>query len=212
MYEPPHFREDRLDILHDAMRAHPLATLVSHRAGRLTADHIPLVIHAEASAVGTLRGHIAKANPLWRQRQPATDVLAIFQGPQAYVTPSWYPSKKEHGKVVPTWNYVVVHAHGTLRFIEDAGWLLAHLDTLTTGQERDRPAPWHVTDAPDDFLAGQLKGIVGIEIEIADLQGKWKASQNRNAADRAGVREGLRREDRPDAAALADLIDIDAPS
>ena len=211
MYQPSPFREDRVDVMQAAMRAHPFATLVSMVAGRLTADHLPLALHADGSENGTLRGHIAKANPLWRGHRDLADCLAIFQGPQAYVTPSWYPSKKEHGKVVPTWNYVVVHAHGPLRLIEAAGWLLDHLKDRTARNEDGRPAPGQVTEAPDDFIAHQLKGIVGIEIEIAGLHGKWKASQNRSQPDRMGVERGLRQEPAPDATAMANLIDVGRP-
>lgn len=211
VYEPPLFREDRVDVMHEVMRAHPFATLVSNLNGRLTADHLPLVIHPDLSEKGTIRGHIAKANPLWRDREHVSEVLAIFQGPQAYVTPSWYASKKEHGKVVPTWNYVVVHAHGHLNFMEHADWILAHLKDLTGRHESHRPVPWQVSDAPADYVARQIKGIVGIEVEISELQGKRKLSQNRSQTDRVGVERGLRLEPDPEAAAMADLIDVSGP-
>jgi transcriptional regulator len=188
------------------MRAHPFATLVSIQAGALTADHLPLHLHPELSEKGTLRGHIAKGNPLWTKGAGGTDVLAIFQGPQVYVTPSWYPSKKEHGKVVPTWNYAVVHAHGALRFVEDGEWLHEHLNTLTRRHEGARAAPWEVSDAPASYLDHMMKGIVGIEFEIERLEGKWKMSQNRNAQDRAGVRQGLLAEQDESAAAVSEII------
>lgn len=206
MYQPAMFHEDRVDVMQALMRAHPFATLVSTLGGAAQADHLPLVVHEELSEFGVIRGHIAKGNPLWRKRDGVTDVLAIFQGPQAYVSPSWYPSKKEHGKVVPTWNYAVVHARGVLAFNDDPRWLMDHLGELTSRNEGGRPAPWAVSDAPADYMARQLKGVVGIEIEVASLDGKWKVSQNKDALDRAGVAAGLLGEPRPDAAAVSELV------
>lgn len=206
MYQPALFREERIEPMHELMRAHPFATLVSLQPGGLSADHLPLVLHPELLKLGTLRGHIAKGNPLWTSHAGPMEVLAIFQGPHAYVTPSWYPSKKEHGKVVPTWNYAVVHAFGELHFVEDPDWLLDHLDALTRQHESHRQAPWKVADAPPGYLAQMLKGIVGIEVEIGRFEGKWKVSQNRDARDRLGVQQGLLLEQREDAAAIAKLI------
>jgi len=206
MYQPTHFREDRIDVMHDLMRAHPFASLVSLQAGGLAADHLPLVVMPELSDKGTVRGHIAKANPLWKERTVSPAVLAVFQGPHAYVTPSWYPSKKEHGKVVPTWNYAVVQAHGQLEFHDDRAWLLDHLQKVTRRQENHRPVPWEVSDAPEDYMARQLKGIVGIEFVITRLEGKWKASQNRSEQDRSGVQRGLLLEPGEDAAAVSRLV------
>lgn len=150
-----------------------------------------LVLHEEEGAHAVLRGHLAAGNPLCRGTEGPIEVLAIFQGPQCYVTPSWYASKSEHGRVVPTWNYVVVHANGLMRFTRQADWLLAHLRSLTATQESHRAEPWEISDAPEDFVVRQLKGLVGFEIKIADLAGTWKVSQNRPPADRDGVRTGL---------------------
>ncbi|MBZ0216885.1 MAG: FMN-binding negative transcriptional regulator [Fimbriimonadaceae bacterium] len=206
MYQPSLFREERIEVMHELMQAHPFATLVSSVSGELTADHLPLVVHPELSEKGIIRGHVAKGNPLWLNRSNLTGVLAVFQGPQAYVTPSWYPSKKQHGKVVPTWNYAVVHAHGELEFLEDDDWLMEHLTHLTKQHESHRPVPWKVTDAPKDFMARQLRGIVGIELTIGKLEGKWKVSQNRDEQDRIGVQRGLLAESRNGATAVSDLV------
>ncbi|MEM8789744.1 MAG: FMN-binding negative transcriptional regulator [Pseudomonadota bacterium] len=209
MFTPPLFAEDRIEVMQDLIAAHPFATLVAAVDGALSADHVPLVLDlvdgaADGAAV-SLTGHLAAANPLARHDGPL-EVLAVFQGPQAYVTPSWYPSKQEHGKVVPTWNYAVVHAHGQMVFHRDPAWLRTHLDRLTDHTERPRTAPWAVADAPEPFVARQIKGIVGIEIRITALTGKWKVSQNKPPADRAGVAEGLRQEPGAQAAAMADLV------
>ncbi len=206
MFQPPIFREERIDIMQKLMNDHPFATLVSSIAGDLSADHIPLILHPELSKNGTIRGHIAVANPLWLNAEGEIQVLAIFQGPQAYISPSWYPSKKQHEKVVPTWNYVVVHAHGTLRFIRDRDWILEHLGVLTKHNENHRPSPWAVSDAPDEFVARQLKGIVGIEIEVKTLTGKWKVSQNKNKKDREGVEQGLLSQKSEQAIAVSNLV------
>ena len=204
MFQPDLFREDRPKILHDLMMAHPFTTLVSAAAGPLCADHIPLVLHVDASGGCVLRGHVAVANPLATDVDRDIDVLAIFQGPQAYVTPSWYPTKQEHGKVVPTWNYVVVHAHGSLSFHRDRDWLLAHLTELTARQEGKRTEPWAVSDAPDDFVGRQIRGITGIEIGVHSLDGTWKVSQNKTPKDRAGVVLGLENEG---AIVMSELVD-----
>jgi transcriptional regulator len=190
MYQPPHFREERVEVLHALIGSHPLATLVTVENGRPDANHIPMLIDRERGRLGVLRAHVARGNALARgQAGPA---LAIFQGPESYVTPSWYATKRETGKVVPTWNYVVVHAHGLITVIDDPAWIREQIEALTRAQENGRAVPWHVADAPADFIASQVKGIVGIEIEIATLEGKWKVSQNRPAADREGVAAGLR--------------------
>ncbi|MEM8775344.1 MAG: FMN-binding negative transcriptional regulator [Pseudomonadota bacterium] len=190
MFQPAVFRETRSEVMRDHMRDQPFATIVSSATGGLTADHVPLVLKSEGD-LGVLHGHIASANPLFRKTEGSIEVLVIFQGPQTYVSPSWYASKKEHGKVVPTWNYVVVHAGGKLNFTRDTDWLLDHLDDLTTQHESNRDAPWKVSDAPEEFIAGQLKALVGFEIEITDLSGTWKVSQNKSAADQTGVSMGL---------------------
>jgi transcriptional regulator len=154
---------------------------------------------------GTLQGHIARANPLWRQAADA-EVLVIFHGPQAYVTPSWYPTKREHGKAVPTWNYAVVHARGRLRVIEDPVWLRQQLEALVTHHESSFAEPWQISDAPPDYINKMLGAIVGIEISITGLTGKWKISQNQPEANRTGVVKGLRQQGTDDALQIADLV------
>jgi transcriptional regulator len=187
MYTPSHFEETRLDTLHALIESHPLGTLVTHGAGGLTADHIPFEIGAPTAEApyGTLRAHVARANPLWRQA--GAEVMAVFQGPSAYVSPSLYAEKPVSGKVVPTYNYAVVHAHGVLRAIEDPAWILALLERLTAHHESSRAAPWAVRDAPPAYIETMLKAIVGIEIPLGRLEGKWKLSQNRPPADQAAV-------------------------
>ena len=195
MYLPAHFDEKRLDVLHALVRRHPFGLLVTQTADGPSANGIPFLLDPDGAAgLGTLRGHVARANPVWREA--ATDVpsLVVFQGPDAYVSPGWYPTKAEHGKVVPTWNYVMVQARGRLRAVDDKAWLRAFVTRLTDHHEGGRAAPWAVTDAPADFVEATLGAIVGIEIPLSSLVGKWKVSQNRSAADRAGVAAGLLRE------------------
>jgi transcriptional regulator len=158
----------------------------------LQANHVPFLLDAEASERGTLRAHLARANPQARELSSVTECLVVFQGPQHYISPSLYPTKRETGKVVPTWNYITVQAFGAPRVIDDAAWLRQQIEDLTRQQEGPRAAPWHVTDAPETFIDAQIKGIIGIEIPIARLDGKWKVSQNRTAVDQAGVASGLR--------------------
>jgi transcriptional regulator len=192
MYLPAHFAETRTEVLHAAIRSHPLGTLITLDAGgTLQADPIPFLVEPGPQAHGTLRGHVARANPLWRETRFEVDALVVFQGAQSYVSPGWYPSKAEHGKVVPTWNYIVVQARGRLRAFDDAAELHSLVSRLTDRFEASRPAPWGVGDAPADYVDSMLRAIVGIEIEIGSLVGKWKVSQNRSAADRAGVVAGL---------------------
>jgi len=206
MYNPPHFREERIGVLHRLIQGHSLATFVTLGADGLIANHLPLVLDPEPAPLGTLRGHFSRANAQWRESLPGAPALAIFQGPEAYITPSWYPSRQETGRVVPTWNYVVVHAHGPFRTFEDPVLLERHLRILTDRQEAARPCPWSVDDAPADFFHDQMKGIIGIEISIARLEGKWKVSQNRSIIDRAGVVEGLQASGNPAHKAMADLV------
>jgi transcriptional regulator len=203
MYVPPAFAEDRLPVLHEAIRRTSLATLVTFGPDGLLATPLPLLLDAAAGPYGTLYGHLARANPQWRRSDAATEALVLFMGPDGYITPSWYATKRESGKVVPTWNYVTVHAYGRVEFFEDAAELLDAVTRLTARHEAGRAAPWTPGDAPPDFIQGQLKGIVGMRIAITRLQGKWKLSQNRSAADRAGVVAGLRAEGDP---GLADLV------
>lgn len=206
MYLPSHFEESRPEALHDLMRQHPLATLVALTSEGLTANHIPLHLDVSSGPPGILSGHVARANPLWREAGEGTAVLAIFHGPQAYVSPSWYPSKAESGKVVPTWNYAVVHAHGRLSVRDDASWLRAQMEVLTSGQESAFPHPWHVADAPADYIEHMIRATVGIEIAITRLEGKWKTSQNQSAQNRAGVTAGLTGRGDEDALAMAEWV------
>ncbi|HUX33137.1 MAG TPA: FMN-binding negative transcriptional regulator [Gemmatimonadaceae bacterium] len=206
MYVPRQFDETRVDTLHALIRAHPLGTLVTLTPDGLEANHTPFEIDAGPGEFGTLRGHLARANGQWRDSVGDVEALAVFHGPERYISPSWYATKRETGKVVPTWNYAVVHARGPLRVIEDRTWLRAFVERLTTRYEAGRADAWAVADAPADFIEGLLGAIVGIEIPIVRLTGKWKASQNRPDGDRDGVVEGLRREPGDAAAAMAELV------
>jgi transcriptional regulator len=192
MYQPSTFREDRLDVKHDLIRAHPLGLLITAGPAGLIANPLPFLIDSQGSELGMLRVHIARANPQWRELEMIEECLIVFQGPQDYVTPSWYATKRETGKVVPTWNYATVHAWGRPRVVNDDAWLRRQLDDLTLSREGGLPAPWKVDDAPSDFVAAQMRAIVGVEIPIGRIEGKWKVSQNRPQADRAGVLAGFR--------------------
>jgi transcriptional regulator len=208
MYLPAHFAETRRDVLHALIARCPLGLLMTQdRNGSLQADPVPFVLDADADTAattpGTLRAHVARANPLWRESHTDAEVLVVFQGPEAYVSPSYYPSKAAHGKVVPTWNYIVVEARGRLRAIEDRDWLHAFVTRLTDRHESPRAAPWGVADAPAEYVETMLGAIVGIEVELTTLVGKWKVSQNRSAADRAGVAQGLHDAGVADAVLLA---------
>ena len=203
MYLPDVFREERLEVLHGLIRHYPLATLVTAGPQGLAANPIPFFL-AEAGDKGTLRAHLAKGNPQVADLRAGCDALVVFSGLQAYVTPGWYPSKAEHGKVAPTWNYATVQVRGQPRIIDDSQWLLALLDDFTDSQEQARPHPWRVADAPEDYLAAALRGLVGLEIPIESIIGKWKVSQNRSATDRRGVARGLAEDDRD--AAMAALV------
>jgi transcriptional regulator len=211
MYLPAQFREDRTPVLHDLIRAHPLATLVTLDAAGLVANHIPMEIDAAAGPLGTLRGHVARANPVWTSHRVEIEAMAVFQGPQCYITPAYYATKAATGKVVPTWNYATVHVHGPLRVIEDTAWLRGLVEQLTSRYEAERSQstgepPWKVTDAPAGYIDTLLQAIVGIELPISRLEGKWKVSQNRPADDRAGVAAGLGRSDDPMQRAMAELV------
>jgi len=192
MYQPPAFREDRIDVQHALIRAHPQGLLITAGPAGLLANLFPFLLDAAGAEKGTLRLHMARANPQWRDLEQVDECLVVFQGPQGYVTPSWYATKRESGKVVPTWNYATVHAWGRPRVMNDDRWLRRQLDDLTASRERLREAPWKVDDAPEDFVAMQMRAIVGIEIPISRIEGKWKMSQNRPEADRQGVIEGFR--------------------
>ncbi len=207
MYLPKHFDQPSVDILHQLMQAQPLAMLVTLSADGLNANHIPFHLSADAGSLGTLRGHVARANPVWRESSQETEVLVIFQGPEAYITPSWYPTKAEHGKAVPTWNYAVAHAYGKLRVCDDVVWLRSHLAALTDHNEAAFAEPWQVSDAPADYTEKLMAAIVGIEIEITRLIGKWKVSQNQPAENRVGVVQALQASGAANALAMAALVE-----
>lgn len=198
MHQPPHFREDRLEVLHALIRAHPLATVVTAGAGGLMANMVPIVLAPD----GSLHGHLSKANRQLLALCEGAETLLVFHGPQAYVRPGWYPSKAEHGRVVPTWNYVVVQARGTPRIIEDVPRLKAHLETLTASQEQAHDHPWSVDDAPADYTSEMIGRITGFEIAVSAIEGKWKVSQNRTDPDRLGVAKGLAGEGKTDISRL----------
>jgi len=206
MYLPSHFEETRVDVLHQLVRARPLATLVTLGAAGLNANHLPFELDTEPLPNGTLRCHVARANPVWRDYSLGTEALVIFHGPQVYISPSWYETKKQSGEVVPTYNYAVVHAYGALRIIDDRAWLRGLVMRLTERFESANSAPWRVSDAPEDFIDKQLGAIVGIEIPVTRLAGKWKVSQNRPALDRAGVVEALSEIAGADGLAVAQMI------
>jgi transcriptional regulator len=206
MYEPLHHRQENLQAQHALIRNQPLGLLISNGPDGIEANSIPFLIDASASPLGTLRAHMARANRQWRGLQAGGEALVIFQGPDRYISPSWYATKRETGKVVPTWNYVMVQVRGRPRVIEDAAWLRQQIEDLTQMHEGRRAAPWAVSDAPADFIAMQVKAIVGVEMEIARIAGKWKASQNRPAADREGVLAGLAAEEETMALDMADIV------
>ena len=205
MYLPSAFREDRIDVLHGLIRAHPLGLLITAGPGGLIANPFPFLLDQEGSEKGRLRLHIARANPQWRELEAIEECLVVFQGPQDYVTPSWYATKRETGKVVPTWNYATVHSWGRPRVVDDDAWLRRQIEDLTLSRERHRAEPWKVDDAPADFVTAQMRAIVGVEIAISRIEGKWKMSQNRPIADRLGVIAGFR-EAGEAGEAIADLV------
>jgi transcriptional regulator len=207
MYIPKAFEENSLPILHDLIEAQPFASLITMGSSGLFASHLPMVLDRKAGTIGLLRCHLSRANRQWREFSPAVEALAIFSGPQHYITPSWYPEKQDTGKVVPTWNYAVVHAYGHLKIVEDPAWLLDHLKTLTGVHEAASQTPWKISDAPADYIASEMKGIVGLEFSIERLEGKWKVSQNRSERDRIGVVEGLERLDTDKSHAMKVLVD-----
>lgn len=207
MYQPPHFRVDDRETQHALIRENPLGLLISAGPEGPIANAIPFHLDGTFGEKGRLQAHVAKANPQWRAIRAGAPVLVVFQGVDAYITPSWYETKRENGKVVPTWNYAMVQVRGAATVIEDAVWLRTQIEALTRGQEGRRAEPWAVGDAPEDFIASQIKGIIGIEIEIATIEGKWKVSQNRNATDQQGVIHGLTEAPAtPDALHMAELV------
>ena len=206
MYVPAQFAEQNVPVLHQLILRHPFGAWVALAERELNVNHLPFLLDPSPGPWGTLTGHVARANPIWRSFSRSQPSVIVFQGPQVYVTPSWYPSKAEHGKVVPTWNYAVVHAYGLPRAIENRDWLLDHVTRQTNLREAGAAAPWQVSDAPTDFVDGLLRGIVGIEIPITKLVGKWKVSQNRTRADRLGAAAGLFETGTSESAEMADLI------
>jgi transcriptional regulator len=206
MYIDPRHRLTDREAVHSLMASHPLGAWVCHGPEGLIANHVPFLLDRGRGPLGTLIGHVSRANPVWRELGPTTPSVVMFQGPQAYITPGWYPGKAEHGQVVPTWNYLVGHAHGVARAIEDRDWMLDMLNRLTDVHEAHRAAPWHVGDAPSAFIDKFLRAIVGIEIPIDRLEGKLKASQDEDLQDRVGTVRGLREQASDEAGAMADLV------
>ncbi|WP_019867849.1 FMN-binding negative transcriptional regulator [Methylovulum miyakonense] len=206
MYQPAQFVQPSLEAMHGLIRQQPLATLVTLANDGLNANHIPLHLSDAPLPFGTLRGHVARANPLWHDLDPEPEVLAIFHGPNTYISPSWYATKQETGKVVPTWNYTVVHAYGQLQVVDDASWLRSQLEALTNQHEAAFPEPWAVADAPHEFTEKLMEAIIGIELVITRLSGKWKVSQNQPPCNQASVAEGLSASGQLDAAGMAALI------
>jgi transcriptional regulator len=207
MYIPRANEENRISVMHALIVSQPLGTLVTLGTSGLFASHIPMVLEDDGSQFGVLKGHISRANTQWRDFVPTVDALAIFAGHQHYISPNWYPGKQEHGKEVPTWNYAVVHAYGPLKVIEDEQWLLTFLHRLTDIHEAESPVPWKVSDAPAEFIRSLLNGIIGLELPIHRLEGKWKVSQNRTEAERKGVIEGLSKLNTPESLAMKSLVE-----
>jgi transcriptional regulator len=203
MYIPKHFEETRLQVLHSIIRANPLATLVTLADSQLNANHVPMVLDAEA---GILRAHIARANSLWKTFNQNIGCMVIFQGPAHYISPSYYPSKLETEKVVPTWNYAVVHVHATLKVIDDTNWIFKQINDLTLQQESKREKPWQVSDAPQEYIDTLLQALIGLEVSITTIEGKWKVSQNQKPVDHQGVIDGLIQEGTDNAAEMASLV------
>jgi transcriptional regulator len=210
MYTRGAFKETRTEVLHELVRKFPLATLVIPNLGDVEINHLPMVLRHDTTTGGTLVGHVPKANAVWKLMNGETRAAAVFQGASAYITPSWYPSKHEHGRAVPTWNYVVVHVRGTPRVVDDPRWLLAHLEELTDTLESNQARPWKVSDAPQDFTDRMVSQLVGIEMPIDAIEGKWKTSQNRPHADQMGVVAGLKSRGDGGSLAMAELIALSA--
>lgn len=205
MYTPSQFVEERIDVLHSFIRQNPLAAIVTSGSQGPEATHVPVVLHPDQGSNGVLRCHFARANPQWKSMESSPSVLAIFLGPEHYITPSWYPSKQEHGKVVPTWNYVAVHVRGHARLFENAE-LIQHLHSLTNQNEQAIENGWSVDDAPQEYIEGLSRAIIGVEIAIDSIEGKCKLSQNRSRVDREGVVAGLRAIGSPESVKMAELI------
>ncbi len=212
MYNPKHFEETRVDVMHALMRLHPLCTLVTLGPGGMVANHIPMLLRPQQGPFGTLVAHVARANPVWKETDLTMPALLIFQGPQAYISPSWYATKQEHGKVVPTWNYAVVQATGRIQVHDDAQWIRAQATQITAERESVYDKPWAVDDAPRDYTDTMIKALVGLEIPIAKLVGKWKVSQNQPAVNRDSVVQHLQEDGSAQAAAMAELVVARAPN
>ena len=206
MYVPKLHEETRLEVLHALVRTHPLGTWVVVGDGELLANHIPFFIDPSRGEFGTLVGHVARANPVWQSVPGPIASVVAFQGPQTYISPSWYPSKHEHGKAVPTWNYAVVHVQGHPEFVEDRDWLYEHINLLTNEHEASQTLPWKVDDAPPDFTEKLMGAIVGVEIPIQRIEGKWKTSQNRPEHDKLGVVAGLLGKGDQESETMASLV------
>lgn len=206
MYNPSHFLEDRAEVLWTLVKAHPLATLVTMSHGELVANYIPLLLRRDGTEFGTLVGHVARANTVWSATDLGVKVLACFQGPQAYISPSLYATKQIHGKVVPTWNYVAVQATGSLTIHDDAHWVRAQVSELTQQQEAHQAAPWSVDDAPRAYTETLIRALVGISIPVTSMVGKWKVSQNQTDVNRTSVANGLEKCPNEASHAMADLV------
>lgn len=204
MYTPKHFSAPGEAALHELIRTYPFATLIMTTGSGVEVNHLPLYLDDQ----GVLSGHLTRANPLWQAVQAEQQVMAVFHGPHAYVTPSWYATKTQTGMVVPTWNYVVAHVRGTLRVIEDAHWLRAHLAALTAQQEAVFEQPWPLEDAPAGFIDKLMQAVVGIEIEITQLTGKWKVSQNQPLTNQLGVLQGLSASEAAHGQAMAEIVRV----
>lgn len=206
MYVPTSFDEQRPEVLQDLIRRYPLALLVANTSSGLDANHIPLMLQTDIQGKVTLQGHLARANSFWKQVASQSEVLTIFQGPNQYISPNWYASKQEHGQVVPTWNYVVVHVHGKIVWHDNRDWLARMLDELTNLHESTQANPWRMSDAPRDYLDKMMQAVVGLEIVVERMIGKWKVSQNREPIDRASVIDHLEKSRKPDEVVMAELI------
>ena len=211
MYAPEHFAEQRLDILHAAIRGIGFSSLTSHGEDGLQASHVPTLLDAAGGEFGVLEGHFARANPHWRSLAGGGDVLAIYTAADGYISPNWIPSKHETGKGVPTWNYLAIQAHGRIEVFDDAGALLDLVTRLTEVHEAGRAQPWAVADAPGAYIQGLLRAIVGFRITITRLEGAWKMSQNRTEPDQAGIRAALTANDDPRSAAVAAVMNALPP-
>lgn len=206
MYTPKYHALTDVAAMRTHIAEHPLGAWVCMAQNQLMANHIPFVLDVQHGVHGRLLGHVSRANPVWRELAGGMPCVVMFMGPHAYITPSWYPGKHQHGKVVPTWNYVTVHAHGVARAVEDTEWILDVINKLTDAQESRRDTPWRVSDAPSDYIDQKLRAVVGIEITIERLEGRLKVSQDEDEQDRLGTVEGLKRKSHAPAQTLSDLV------